>query len=69
MLKESGEITWERNMHYAKSTLEQRCPRPYPELGLDAGRSLYGQFIDNPDSVMFVAEPQRAADLWPTFIP
>jgi hypothetical protein len=52
-----------------QSTLEHHEPRPYPELGLDVSRSLYGQFIDDPDSVMFVADPQRAADRWPTFIP
>jgi len=69
LLTDSGEIAWERNPRYAPSTLEDREPRAYPELGLDAQRSLYGQFIDNPESVMFVADPQRAADCWPTFIP
>jgi glucose-6-phosphate isomerase len=69
LLKESGEIGWERNPRYAQSKLEQRGSRAYPELGLDAERSLYGQFIENPDSVMFVADPQRAANCWPTFIP
>jgi len=68
-LNGSGEIAWERNPRYTDSTLEQRRPRAYPELGLDAESSLYGQFIDNPDSVMFVAAPQRAADCWPAFIP
>ena len=43
--------------------------RGYPELGLDAGRSLYGQFVDDADSVMFVAEPGRVADVWPAFAP
>jgi glucose-6-phosphate isomerase len=69
MLTDSGEITWERNPRYAVSMLEHRPPRAYPELGLDTQRSLYGQFVDNPDSVMFVADPQRAADCWSTFIP
>src|SRR5205085_11574087 len=69
MLKKFGDIAWERNPRYAESTLEQRCPRRYPELGLDAERSLDGQFIENPDSVMFVAEPQRASHCWPAFIP
>ena len=69
LLKESGIIAWERNRRYAESTLEHRGPRPYTELGLDAERSLYSQFLENPDSVMFVSEPQRAADCWPTFIP
>lgn len=69
MLTDSGEIAWERNPRYSQSTLEHRLPRPYPELGLDAQRSLYGQFVESPESVMFVADPQRAANCWPTFIP
>ena len=69
ILTDSGQIAWQPNPHYSQSTLEQRGSRPYPELGLDASRSLYGQFVDNPESVMFVADPQRAASCWPTFIP
>jgi glucose-6-phosphate isomerase len=69
IIQESGAIAWKRNPHYMDSKLELRRPRPYPELGLDAKRSLYDQFIENPDSVMFVADPPRAADCWPTFAP
>lgn len=69
LLTDSGEIRWEPNPNYAHSTLEERGPRSYPELGFESSRSAYGQFVDNPDSVMFVADPQRAADRWPTFIP
>lgn len=69
LLNKSGGIRWEPNPHYKHSTLDERGPRPYPELKLDSSRSLYGQFVDNPDSVMFVADPQRAAHCWPTFVP
>jgi len=69
LLTASGGIEWQRNPHYSQSTLEQHGPRAYPELGLDAGRSLYRQFVDDPESVMFVAEPQRAAAVWPAFVP
>jgi glucose-6-phosphate isomerase len=69
VLTDSGEIAWQPNPHYLHSTLEHRGPRTYPELGLDTSRSLYGQFVDNPDAVMFVADPGRAADCWPTFSP
>ena len=65
----SGEIVWEPNPRYGASNLEQRAPRCYPELGLDTSRSLYRQFADEPDSVMFVADPQRAAAHWATFVP
>jgi glucose-6-phosphate isomerase len=65
----SGTIDWEPNPHYGPSTLDQRQVRAYPELGLDASRCLYGQYADDPNSVMFVADPQRAADHWRCFTP
>ncbi len=65
----AGAIEWQANPHYLRSTLEERKPRAYPELGLDSSRSLYAQFAGNPDSVMFVADPGRAAYDWPTFTP
>lgn len=68
-LTKAGTIEWQPNTRYMHTTLEQHVARAYPELGLDASRSLYGQFVDNPDSVMFVSDPHRAAKLWPTFIP
>ena len=67
ILNDSGAIEWQPNPHYSASELEQHGPRTYPELGLDASRSIYGQFIDDPDSMMLVADPQRAADQWATF--
>jgi glucose-6-phosphate isomerase len=69
LLTESGTIDWRPNPRYAPSKLEHHRPRPYPELGLNAEQSLYGQFVDNPDSVMFVADPERASGVWPTFAP
>jgi glucose-6-phosphate isomerase len=64
-----GEIGWEPNPLYSPSKLEHHKPHIYTELGLDASRSLYRQFVDDPDSVMFVADPKRAADLWQSFSP
>lgn len=69
VLNHDGSIRWQPNPHYHRSQLETRGTRAYSELGLSASRPLYRQFIDDPDSVLFVAEPQRARDLWPTFIP
>jgi len=69
LLSNSGSIHWQPNAHYRQSLLEHRQPRRYPELGLDSSCSLYSQFVDNPDSVMFVADPQRPADCWPAFTP
>ena len=65
----SGSVDWESNTHYLPSQLEQHGPRVYTELGLKGSRPLYREFVDNPDAVMFVAEPQRAAAIWPDFTP
>jgi glucose-6-phosphate isomerase len=69
LLTPTGEIDWRPNPRYKPSKLEQHAPRPYPELGLDANKSLYRQFVDDPDSVMFVAEPGRKAAVWNAFVP
>lgn len=65
----TGRIEWKPNPAYLLSSLERRKPRPYPELGLDASCSIYRQFVENPESVMFVSDPQRAAAYWPGFTP
>ncbi len=69
LLTESGKIEWQANPHYRKSKLEEHASHAYPELGLNGKKSLYKQFIDDPDSVMFVAEPGRMAEVWKTFVP
>lgn len=66
---ERDAIEWTPNPHYLKRPLKQRSPRAYPELGLDAQRSLYRQYLDNPESVMFVPEPGCATDEWASFTP
>jgi glucose-6-phosphate isomerase len=64
----ADKIEWTANPRYQESVLEQRTARAYSELGLGSD-SLYRQFIDNPDSVMFVPEPGREAHQWPGFTP
>ncbi len=67
-LSASG-LEWEPNPRYLPSRIEQHGARTYPELGLDPSRSLYRQFVDDPESVMFVSDPARAAKCWATFVP
>ena len=62
-------IDWMPNKNYSASVLERRNARPYPELGLDRKRSLYRQFIEDPESVMFVPEPWRLSTSWAGFVP
>jgi glucose-6-phosphate isomerase, archaeal len=62
-------IEWKANPQYLPSVLEERGPRPYPELGLDPAIPVYRQFQANPDRVQWVSEPAQAAAVWPTFEP
>jgi glucose-6-phosphate isomerase len=64
-----GTIGWLANPRYRAARLEQRKSRHYPELGLDPVRPIYAQYRDNPQSVEWVAQPQRFAHLWPLFEP
>ena len=64
-----GEIEWIPNPKYAPSVLEHHTARAYPELGLDHNGALYAQFARDPESVMFVSEPQRAVSIWPDLVP
>lgn len=68
MLSGSG-LKWEPNPRYLSSKIEQHAARSYPELGLDPSRSVYSQFVDDPESVMFVSDPSRTANCWATFVP
>jgi glucose-6-phosphate isomerase, archaeal len=60
-------IRWEPNPSYQSSHLSIRGPRAYPELGLQPSIPIYEQFAKDPDSVQWVSEPERVANLWPNF--
>jgi glucose-6-phosphate isomerase, archaeal len=63
-------IRWERNLSYRfnqSNDLSMRVPRAYPELGLDPSTPIYEQFANNPDSVQWVSEPARVAQVWHNF--
>jgi glucose-6-phosphate isomerase len=64
-----GTIEWVANDRYRAAGIEQRKSRSYPELGLDPIQPIYAQFRGNPESVAWVAQPQRFAELWPEFEP
>lgn len=69
ILAEGGTLNWQRNPRYVESQLTQKSARNYPELGLLAGVPIYEQFSRNPDTVGWVSQPARFAQLWPTFCP
>jgi|SRR6516162_361369 glucose-6-phosphate isomerase len=64
----AGKIHWEPNPRYSSSKLAVRESRAYPELGLSSA-PLYEQFPGDPESVQWVSDPARLAELWNKFEP
>ena len=62
-------IRWQPNPSYRQSKLTCHDARQYPELELDPSLSLYEQFLHAPDSLMYVPEPSRKAQVWENFVP
>lgn len=61
-------LRWEPNPAYHTTDLLIRTPRDYPELGLDPRTPIYEQFAKDPDSVQWVSEPDRVAQVWSRFL-
>jgi glucose-6-phosphate isomerase, archaeal len=62
-------LEWRPNPKYAATQLCLGPPRDYPELGLQAGRSLYSQFESDPSAVQWVSEPGLVEAGWRDFLP
>jgi glucose-6-phosphate isomerase len=69
VLHGDNHIHWRRNAAYRDSVLTEHAARSYPELELSRDLSLYQQFMQDPDSLMYVAEPSRKAHTWEGFVP
>lgn len=69
VLTATDAIEWRANPAYRASTLDVHSVRNYPELDLVPGRSLYEQFLQAPDSIMWVSDPARKEDIWAEFVP
>ena len=69
VLNSKDEIEWRANPSYEKSKLNGHGARRYPELGLASDRSLYRQYLDNPESVLWVSDPASKQSIWRDFRP
>lgn len=67
VLDDRHNIRWEPNPSYRTSDLAIRGSRTYPELSLHAHMPIYEQFATDPDSIQWVSEPARTAEVWPAF--
>ncbi|QNN24092.1 glucose-6-phosphate isomerase [Planctomycetales bacterium ZRK34] len=69
LLDEAGKLRWRRNPTYQNCELTIKSPQDYRELGLEPGVPIYRQFERDLDRFLFVAEPQRCATYWASFVP
>jgi glucose-6-phosphate isomerase len=69
LLDASGHIQWQRNPTYQSRDLCIKFPEASVELGLERGKPIYRQFIEDSERFDFVPEPALAAPLWKDFTP
>ena len=69
LIARDGGLTWERNPSYSVSNLRLRKAREYRELGLSSEMPIYGHLRHNPESIQWVSDPARLANLWAEFEP
>lgn len=69
VLRSGDEIGWRPNPSYRTSHLTIHAARTYPELDLAPDCDMYRQFLDNPDSLMWVSDPARKKSVWNSFVP
>lgn len=69
IVKEDKKIEFIPNKQYEKSDLVIKSPREYKEFQIEAGKSIYQQFVEDPDKFLFVSKPSTAKEKWINFIP
>lgn len=66
---EGGKTSFIPNAHYRTGGIEVRGPQSYEHFGIEAGKPIYQQFVEDPDRFLFVSKPATAAALWKHFEP
>lgn len=66
---ENDRLKWIENPHYLHSQLVCKTPTNYLELGIEKGKSIYKTFEDNPDTFLYVSNPQLKEKIWQDFEP
>jgi glucose-6-phosphate isomerase len=67
---DNGGLRWERNPAYpVERGLVTKPPASYADLGLRAGVPIWRQYLDDPECVMWVPQPEVAATCWRNFTP
>lgn len=64
------DLVWDPNAKYpVHRPLVRKRPGDYAALGLRPGISIWRQYLENPESVMWVPRPERADAVWDHFTP
>jgi len=69
VFNEQNQIEWIPNPKYKTSELTIKAPADYSDLGIQKGISIYKTFEDNPDTFLYVPQPQLKEEVWETFEP
>ncbi|MGH9616433.1 MAG: glucose-6-phosphate isomerase family protein [Acidobacteriaceae bacterium] len=69
VLTSDDRIEWRANPTYRTEKLTIHAARPYPELDLLPDCDIYRQFVDNPESLMWISDPARKLSIWSDFLP
>ena len=67
MLDNQDEIFWQPNQRYNATPLIHHRAGSYSEFGLSSNISIYDQFARDPDSLQWISDPSRFANLWASF--
>jgi glucose-6-phosphate isomerase, archaeal len=69
VLNSSGEIEWQKNTNYQTDSLIVKSPEMYSQLNIMPGKPIYTQFEEQPETFLFVPQPQLAKEVWINFVP
>lgn len=69
LISQTGEIEWQKNPNYLDCKLVIKRPEIYNQLGIEPGKPIYTQFVENPEKFGFVPRPQIIMKIWEDFIP
>lgn len=67
---ENSKLVWLKNPAYNDCKLVEKKPESYEQnLGIEKGKPIYTQFIEDHDKFLFVSEPIRKQEAWKNYIP
>lgn len=69
MFNDKNEIEWRPNPLYQRSELICKSPADYASLGIVKGEAIYTTFEKNPDTFLYVPQPELKREVWENYEP